>query len=115
MARLFAPLTTALALFASIPAAAQDGTWITSAAGAYNWSDAANWQSGVVADGAGHTANFTTAGLTGNVFVTMDTARTIGSLVFDDAFNVESQDGSTVWSETERDELPADRPPTDKS
>jgi uncharacterized membrane protein len=38
-----------------------------------------------------------------------------GSLVFDDAFNVESQDGSTVWSETERDELPADRPPTDKS
>ena len=38
-----------------------------------------------------------------------------GSLVFDDAFNVESQDGSSVWSETERDELPGDRPPTDKS
>jgi uncharacterized membrane protein len=38
-----------------------------------------------------------------------------GSLVFDDAFNVESQDGSTVWDETEREEFPADRPPTDKS
>jgi uncharacterized membrane protein len=38
-----------------------------------------------------------------------------GSLVFDDAFNVESQDGSTVWGETERDEFPADRPPSDKS
>ena len=38
-----------------------------------------------------------------------------GSLVFDDAFNVESQEGSSVWSETEREELPADRPPTDKS
>ncbi len=38
-----------------------------------------------------------------------------GSLVFDDAFNVESQDGSSVWDETERDEFPADRPPTDKS
>jgi uncharacterized membrane protein len=38
-----------------------------------------------------------------------------GSLVFDDAFNVESQDGSTVWDETERDEFPADRPATDRT
>jgi uncharacterized membrane protein len=38
-----------------------------------------------------------------------------GSLVFDDAFNVESQDGSTVWDETERDEFPADRPATDRA
>jgi uncharacterized membrane protein len=38
-----------------------------------------------------------------------------GSLVFDDAFDVESQDGSTVWDETERDEFPAERLPSDKS
>lgn len=38
-----------------------------------------------------------------------------GSLVFDDAFNVESQDGSTVWDETERDEFPADRPPSERT
>ena len=38
-----------------------------------------------------------------------------GSLVFDDAFNVESQDGSTVWDETERDELPADRAPSERT
>lgn len=38
-----------------------------------------------------------------------------GSLVFDDAFNVESQDGSTVWDETERDEFPADRAPSERT
>jgi uncharacterized membrane protein len=31
-----------------------------------------------------------------------------GSLVFDYQFNVESLEGSTVWDETERDQLPAD-------
>jgi autotransporter-associated beta strand protein len=75
------------ALCLSAVAAAQDGTWITSAAGTYNWSDAGNWLNGIVADGAGHTANFTTAGLTGNVTVTLDTARTIGALVFDNPSN----------------------------
>ena len=43
-------------------AVGQSGTWVTSTAGSYNWSDAANWQNGVVADGAGNAANFTTAG-----------------------------------------------------
>ena len=38
-----------------------------------------------------------------------------GSLVFDDAFNVESQDGSTVWDETDRDEFPADRPASERT
>jgi uncharacterized membrane protein len=38
-----------------------------------------------------------------------------GSLVFDDAFNVESQDGSTVWDETERDEFPFDRPVSERT
>lgn len=33
-----------------------------------------------------------------------------GELVYDFQFNVESLDGSTVWDETELDQLPADRP-----
>ena len=33
-----------------------------------------------------------------------------GSLVYDYKFNVESLDGSTVWDETEVDQLPADKP-----
>jgi uncharacterized membrane protein len=32
-----------------------------------------------------------------------------GSLVFDDQFNVESLEGSTVWDETEKDQLPGDK------
>jgi uncharacterized membrane protein len=32
-----------------------------------------------------------------------------GSLVYDDQFNVETLDGSTVWDETEIDQTPADK------
>jgi uncharacterized membrane protein len=32
-----------------------------------------------------------------------------GSLVYDYQFNVESQDGSTAWEETETDQMPADK------
>jgi hypothetical protein len=41
---------------------AQSGTWITTATGTYNGSDASNWQNGVVADGANNTASVTAAG-----------------------------------------------------
>ena len=33
-----------------------------------------------------------------------------GSLVYDYQFNVESLDGSTAWDETERDQLPSEKP-----
>ena len=46
-----------------------------------------NWQSGIVADGANNTADFTTAGLTGPMTINLDTPRTIGSLVFDNPTN----------------------------
>lgn len=36
-----------------------------------------------------------------------------GSLVYDYQFNVESLEGSTVWDETEKDQLPADKPPSE--
>jgi autotransporter-associated beta strand protein len=83
------PRAVILIVAGLLPAAAsaQSGTWITSAAGTYNWSIAGDWQSGVVADGANNTANFTTAGLTGNMVVTLDSARTLGSLVFNNPTN----------------------------
>ncbi len=36
-----------------------------------------------------------------------------GSLVYDYQFNVESLEGSTVWDETETDQAPADKPPSE--
>jgi len=66
---------------------AQTGTWSQSTAGTYNWSTTGNWTGGVVADGANNTANFTTSGLTGDITVNLDTARTIGNLVFDNPTN----------------------------
>jgi autotransporter-associated beta strand protein len=68
-------------------ARAQSGNWISNATGTYDWGDAGNWLGGAVADGADHTATFATAGLTGPMTVSLDTARTIGSLVFDNPTN----------------------------
>src|SRR5262245_44933539 len=77
----------ALTLLTAGPAAAQHGTWTQNAAGTYNWSTTTNWQGGTVANGANNTANFTTANLTGPINVTLDSDRTIGSLVFDNPTN----------------------------
>jgi autotransporter-associated beta strand protein len=81
-----ATILTPLALFPA-PAAAQNGTWSQATAGTYNWSTTGNWSGGTVANGANNTANFTTANLTGPISVTLDTNRTIGSLVFDNPTN----------------------------
>lgn len=59
------------------------GTWISVAATG-NWSDTSNWTNGIVADGSGNTADFNTRDLTTDVTVHLDTARTIGNLVFGD-------------------------------
>jgi autotransporter-associated beta strand protein len=63
-------------------ARAVDGTWNTNASG--NWSLAANWASGTIADGTDGTANFV-FNITATRTVTLDSARTIGNLVFTDA------------------------------
>ena len=81
------PATFILVALFPITAPAQSGTWSMNVAGTYNWSQAANWQSGIVADGANNTASFTTAGVTGTITVTLDSARTIGALVFGDPNN----------------------------
>lgn len=58
------------------------GTW-TSVATSGNWSATGNWSGGIVADGAGFNANFT-SNITATTTVTLDSVRTIGNLVFSD-------------------------------
>ena len=61
---------------------AQSGTWTKDGNG--NWSDTNNWAGGIVADGAGNTADFATLNISGNREVTLDTDRTIGIIQFRD-------------------------------
>jgi autotransporter-associated beta strand protein len=79
-------------------APAQTGSWSQAAGGTYNWSQASNWQAGIVADGANNTATFATTGLTGNVSVNLETPRTLGALFFDNPTNTSgwSISGSTL-------------------
>jgi fibronectin-binding autotransporter adhesin len=84
-------LAGSIALFVTFSTLhADDGTWIATAAGPFNWSDTANWADtnedtiGDVADGTGFTAFFT-PNITANQVVTVDTARTIGNITFTDS------------------------------
>jgi autotransporter-associated beta strand protein len=72
-------------MFASATSPAADGSWNADADG--NWSDTANWLGNVFADGAGSTAYFTNE-VTAVHTVTLDSARTVGNLVFSDADSV---------------------------
>ena len=66
------------------PAApADDGTW-TNTANVQLWSVGSNWSDGVIADGADATAAFNTLDLAVDTTVCLDSARTIGGLVFGD-------------------------------
>jgi fibronectin-binding autotransporter adhesin len=79
------PTRLGLALAFALTAAtsfAVDGTWINSSGGI--WINPLNWAGGTVADGAGGTANFNTLDLTGATTVTLDSARTLGTLIFSD-------------------------------
>jgi autotransporter-associated beta strand protein len=58
------------------------GTWTATTSG--NWGIAGNWSGGVIADGAGNTANFNAADLTADITVTLDSSRTIGNLFIGD-------------------------------
>jgi fibronectin-binding autotransporter adhesin len=79
-----AAFAAALAIVAICPADvdADSGTWITNGNGL--WSADANWDSGIVADGSGNTADFSTISITGNRTVNLDSPRTIGNLIFAD-------------------------------
>ncbi len=62
----------------TVVGAAVSGTWTGATSG--NWSDAGNW-SGGVPNGVGHAATFDSSA-TGNFNVTVDGARTVGSIAF---------------------------------
>src|SRR5258708_27204691 len=59
-------------------ARAQNGTWNVDADGL--WSVSANWLGGVIADGAGNSADFSAVPITAERNVLLDTSRTLGSL-----------------------------------
>jgi autotransporter-associated beta strand protein len=79
-------LAITLLLMAAASASAQSGTWTNLVNGDASsvWSVAANWNNGIIADGADNTADFSTLNITTNSTVTLDTARTIGNLIFGD-------------------------------
>jgi len=64
------------------PQVAGNGIWISAANG--NWSATTNWNSEAIAAGAVSSADFSTLSLPTNLTVTLDSARTIGSLIFGD-------------------------------
>ena len=59
--------------------------WTNAAGG--SWPEAGNWQSGVIGQGSGWPADFSTLTLAADAIVTLDGSRTIGSLVFGDGGN----------------------------
>src|SRR5262245_82460 len=77
----------ALALFAILTCAsfahATNGIW-TATSGAELWSTTTNWSGGIVANGADGIADFSTLNLAVNNTLHLDSARTIGSLIFGD-------------------------------
>src|SRR6266404_252092 len=73
----------AIAICAGAPKIhAASGTWVNGNGG--SWTNIANWSGGIIADGSGNRGNFGTLTLSANATVTLDAARTIGSLIFDD-------------------------------
>jgi len=72
----------AASLLAAMTALGASGTWMNPAGG--SWTNPANWNAGIVADGAGNAANFTALSLSADVVVTLDAPRTIGILNFGD-------------------------------
>ena len=74
-------MVAVLPLIAS-PVLAASGSWSATTSG--NWSDAANWDAGEIADGAGFTGTFA-SDITSDVTVTLDSNRTLNTVVFGDA------------------------------
>ena len=62
---------------------AANGTWVQDSAAPQNWSNASNWIPGI-ADGTGSIADFSTLNIVNNNTVVVDSARTVGQLLFQD-------------------------------
>ena len=65
-----------------IRAPAGSGVWANPAGG--SWATGNNWSGGLIAGGTDAVADFSTLSLNANASVTLDGARTIGTMVFDD-------------------------------
>ena len=80
-------LLTLACLLAGPIAWAQSGIWtnVVSGNASGTWSVAANWANGVVANGTDSTADFSQVGFTTASTNTLDSARTIGNLIFGNA------------------------------
>jgi hypothetical protein len=82
-----------MASIAAIPAErahAADGTWnptgfVSGGNATGLWSTPTNWTGGIVANGAGFQANFSTLNIGSDSTVSLDSSRTIGRLIFGDA------------------------------
>jgi len=74
--------SSAASLLVPSTPSATDGTWTSNASG--NWGTAANWQSNVIADGAGATVRFDVTNISSDVTVNLDTSRTIRNLYIGD-------------------------------
>src|SRR5262245_25990406 len=92
---LFTGLTALVVGLCSVPGWAANGTWITTSAGTFNWDDAANWTSNVIADGAGFTATIGAAGAANpsGTIINLNSAHTIGNLVFNSRAS-----GASSWT-----------------
>lgn len=79
------PATVVLTL-ASTVLAQTTATWtnITAGDASGSWQTAANWQASVIGGGSNNTANFSTLDITNDSTVTLNSAVTIGNLVFGD-------------------------------
>jgi autotransporter-associated beta strand protein len=73
------------------------GTWTNPAGG--QWGTAGNWLTDIVATGTGSTADFNTLNITADTTVDLDSARTIGNLVFGDT-DTSSAAGWTLTGNT---------------
>jgi autotransporter-associated beta strand protein len=77
-------LVAAISMLNAVSGQAQSssGTWTSLAGG--SWPDPANWNAGLYADGSDYSAIFTNLSLSADVTISLDGARTIGNLLFDD-------------------------------
>jgi autotransporter-associated beta strand protein len=81
----FAAITLALAGSVSLSSAQdQNGTWTNNTNTGNAWSNSGNWLSTNIANGVGFTADFSTLDISGTRVVNLDSARTLGNLIFGD-------------------------------
>ncbi len=91
--------TDTAVLTVTLPDVNGPGTWTADGSG--SWGDTTRWSNNFPANGAGNAANFSTLDITSDVTVTLDRARSLGSMVFGDSagtqnWTVDAVDGATL-------------------